>query len=82
VHQGRDESAQGLGDQHEVRPVRDHLDHLVGVVNQPGRLVVARQLHAQRVVPAPAEFALCGVPVPGVAARSRDQHVVHSANLL
>ena len=57
-------AAEGLGDHDDLAPVADRLQDDVGVVGQAGRLILARQVRCDDVVPAPLQLGGHQVPVP------------------
>jgi hypothetical protein len=59
----------------EAGALADGVDDRVDVLRQTGRLVVARQIHRDRVGPASAQLGSHEVPVPGAAAGTVDQDV-------
>jgi hypothetical protein len=69
------EAAPGVRDDDEAGALADGGDDGVGVVGEPGRLVLAREVHGHRVVPASAELGSHEVPVPRAAPAAVDQDV-------
>jgi len=75
AHEGRREAGKGLGNQHEVAALADRVDHRVGVLREPGRVVVARQVRRDHVVAARTQLGHQPMPVPGVGSGPVNQCV-------
>jgi hypothetical protein len=75
THQRRGERAEGVRDHDEVGAVADGVDHGVGVLGQPGRVVVARKVGRHDVVAPGAQLGAEQVPEPRVGRGAGDQHV-------
>ncbi len=67
------EPAERLSDDDQVPPIAHRSNHCVRVVVQPERLVVARQVRGDYVVPARPQLGLDPVPVPADVSSAVDQ---------
>jgi hypothetical protein len=73
-HERRGETAERLRDEHHVGVAVDRGADHVGVLGQPRVRVVGGQVDGDRVVPGLTQQRDYPVPVPGHAARARDQY--------
>ena len=71
--EGRRENAGRLRDHDQLAPVADRLEHGVGVVGQPCRVVVARQVRRHRVMTPATQLGLHQMPVPADVAGAMDE---------
>jgi hypothetical protein len=73
-HQGRGEPAERLRGHDRAAAAADRLDHHVGVLGQPGRVVVAGQVRRKGVMAALAQLPLDQVPVSSDIPATVNQH--------
>ncbi len=82
MHEWYEERAHRLGHQHRVGPVADGRDDRVGVLGQPGGLIIGGHLDADRVMSALAKLPLDGMPIPRVPTGTGYQYIAHICTLL
>jgi hypothetical protein len=68
----RDVAAERLGDDDEILPLTDGVNHDLGVRREPGGIVFDGQVHNDHAVPSSAELVLDEVPVPSHVAGAMD----------
>jgi hypothetical protein len=73
-YQRRGEPAEGLRGNDQAAAAAGRLDHGVGVLVQPGRVVVTGQVGRERVMAALPQFPLDQVPVPSDISAAVNQH--------
>ena len=71
--QRRSEAPEGVAHDDQVAAVTDSIDDGVGVIPPAGRLVVAGQIHGDRLLPSFAKLGHHQVPVPRAATAAVDQ---------
>ena len=81
AHERRGEPGHRLPHHHQFGATADGVDHRVGVLLEPGRVVVARQVHRHDVVAVGRGMGSDEVPVPRAAPRAGDQHVRAAARM-
>jgi hypothetical protein len=80
--QGGGEPAEGLGHHDQVAPVADGLDHRLGVLRQPGRVVLGRQVRSHHLLAPAAELGGDQVPEPAAVAGAVDQRIGGHARIV
>jgi hypothetical protein len=75
AHERRRVAPERVGHHDELGAVADGVDHRVRVLGQPGRLVLAREIHRHHIVPPFAQLGGHELPARGHVARAVDQHV-------